>query len=293
MKQGDAASEPLTLLAADGYRLSACLYRARGEPMGNLVMAGATGVSQRFYRRFAEFASGQGYHVLTLDYRGVGGSKPASLRGFDMSFLDWGRLDLAAAVDFMDTGDLPLYWVGHSYGGHALGLLPNHDRITAAYCFATGAGWAGWMPALEAAKVRLLWNVVLPPIVAWKGCMAWSLLGMGEDLPLGIYRDWRRWCAHPHYFFDDPDMSEVTRRYADVRVPCVFANASDDWWALPRSRDAFIRGYRNMPLRTRNIEPGAGGIGHMGYFRPEASPLWADVTDFLRAHHVLAGGLRA
>ncbi|WNQ02454.1 hypothetical protein ROJ25_06300, partial [Pseudomonas aeruginosa] len=24
--------------------------------------------------------------------------------------------------------------------------------------------------------------------------MAWSLLGMGDDLPLGVYRDWKRWC---------------------------------------------------------------------------------------------------
>ena len=55
------------------------------------------------------------------------------------------------------------------------------------------------MPPGEALKVRLLWSCVLPAIVAAKGYMAWSVLGMGDDLPLGVYRDWKRWCRYPHY----------------------------------------------------------------------------------------------
>jgi predicted alpha/beta hydrolase len=34
---------------------------------------------------------------------------------------------------------VPLSYVGHSFGGHALGLLPNHDRVARAYLFAMGA----------------------------------------------------------------------------------------------------------------------------------------------------------
>jgi predicted alpha/beta hydrolase len=33
--------------------------------------------------------------VLTLDDRGVGLSRPTSLRGFEMDFRDWARLHLA------------------------------------------------------------------------------------------------------------------------------------------------------------------------------------------------------
>jgi predicted alpha/beta hydrolase len=148
--------DQLTLVADDGYRLAATHYSAQGNLKGNLIMAGATGVQQRFYRRFAEHASKQGFNVLTVDYRGIGESRPTSLKGFEMSYLDWGFRDLAAAVEHMDDGRTPLFWVGHSFGGHALGLLPNHHKITSAYCFGTGAGWAGWMPRLEAFKVRLL-----------------------------------------------------------------------------------------------------------------------------------------
>ncbi len=281
MRKADSARslsviDQLSLLTSDGYRIAATRYCAHGRLKGNLIMAGATGVQQRFYRRFAQHACARGFNVLTVDYRGVGDSSPKTLKGFEMSYLDWGFRDLAAAVEFMDDGRTPLFWVGHSFGGHALGLLPNHQKITAAYCFGTGAGWAGWMPRLEAIKVRFLWNCVLPLIVACKGYMAWSLLGMGDDLPLGVYKDWKRWCVHPHYFFDDPSMADVSRLYADVRLPCVFANAVDDLWAPPASRDAFIKGYRNATRTVRDLlpEPPQQPIGHMGSFRAASSELW-------------------
>ncbi|CAD5106189.1 alpha/beta hydrolase family protein [Zestomonas carbonaria] len=282
----DNRAENIVLTARDGYQLSAYRYAAHGEIKGNLIMAGATGVRQLFYRRFAEHAARRGFNVLTLDYRGIGESRPATLKGFHMSYLDWAYQDLAAAVDLLGQESLPLYWVGHSFGGHALGLLPNHDRIAACYSLGSGAGWSGWMPKTEAIKVRLLWTFILPVIVSWKGYMAWSLLGMGDDLPLGVYRDWKRWCTFPHYYFDDPDMAHVSERYAEVRTPCVFATSVDDPWAPPRSRDAFAKGYRNAPLVTRDLQPRHGDepIGHMGYFRANAQPLWDEILQWLLRH---------
>lgn len=277
---------PIELAALDGYPLAARRYQAIGVARGNVLMAGATGVPQRFYRPFAQFAASRGFNVLTLDYRGVGESRPPSLKGFEMAYLDWGRLDLAAAVGWLAREDLPLYWVGHSHGGQAIGLLPNHAAITACYSLGCGAGWTGWMGMTEALKVRLLWGAVLPLIVACKGYMAWSLLGMGADLPLGVYKDWKRWCAYPHYFFDDPAMAYLAENYASVSMPCLFAASEDDLWAPPRSRDAFIKGYCNAPVTTLDIPSCTYGapMGHMGYFHRSARPLWGEVLQWLHVH---------
>lgn len=98
---------------------------------------------------------------------------------------------------------------------------------------------------------------------------------MGEDLPLGVYRQWRRWCGFPRYFFDDPAMEHVTRGYANISAPIVAVNATDDRWAPPASRDAFMAGYRNAPWQGIDIDARTvGKLGHMGYFRPHAQPLW-------------------
>lgn len=274
--------ERTTLLASDGYSLAAMRFPASSPLRGHIVVAGATGVPQTFYARFAEHAATRGFTTLTFDYRGIGQSRPASLAGFEATFLDWARLDLAAAVEMMADATVPLFVVGHSFGGHALGLLPNHDQVAGCYVFAAGAGWHGWMALPERLRVQLLWKVLLPPLVRWKGYLPWSLLGMGEDLPLGVYRQWRRWCQYPHYFLDDPLVPKLREQCARVRAPIVGANALDDAWAPPRSRDAFLlNAYPNAHVESIEIDPrDFGPIGHVGYFRRNATPLWDRALDW-------------
>ncbi len=276
-----------TLTTADGFPITATVYPAAGALRSNLIVAGATGVPQGYYRRFAEFASARGHETMTLDYRGIGLSAPPTLRGFRMDYMDWARQDLAAAVDVMAGADVPLLMVGHSYGGHAFGLLPNHRQVAAFYTFATGAGWHGWMPPLERAKVWLMWNLIGPLSTRWKGYLPWRSMGMGEDLPLDVYRQWRRWCRFPRYFFDDPQARSMLGGFDAVRTPILAANALDDLWAQPRSRDAFMAGYRNTDWQTLDIDPvalGVGPIGHMGYFKAQAAPLWENSLRWLEVN---------
>ena len=290
-------TQTLTLLTMDGYPIAATLYHASGAPRGRIVMAGATGVPQRFYRRFAQFAAAQGYTTLTLDYRGIGQSRPPTLRGFRMDYRDWARLDLAAALAHVDQLPGPtdrLFVLGHSFGGHAFGLIPHPERVAGCYTFATGAGWHGWMPPLERVRVLAMWRVIGPVLTRWKGYLPWSMLGMGEDLPLDVYRQWRAWCRHPRYFFEDPLIAaEVTASFDRVRTPIVAANALDDHWAPPASRDAFMAGYRHASWRGIDIDPasaGIGPIGHMGYFRPQAEPLWRNALAWFESLPGSAGG---
>jgi predicted alpha/beta hydrolase len=276
----------VTLHAADGYRLQAMCYRPTGATSGQLIMAGATGVAQRVYSRFAQFAAEQGMTVWTLDYRGIGLSRPPSLRGFRMDYRDWARLDLAALLDHVaGQGAGPIWMVGHSYGGHAFGLLPGNERVQRFATFATGAGWHGWMPALERLRVLLLWRVVGPLLVRAHGYLAWSRLGMGEDLPRDVFFQWRHWCQWPRYFFDDPALPELAAEFARVRTPILAINASDDKWAPAASRDAFMAAYSSAQVHRLTIEPASLGmpsIGHMDYFRPQAASLWQQTLDWLQ-----------
>lgn len=280
----NSTGERQTLQAADGFSLTTYRFRPPGQAQARLVVAGATGVPQGFYRRFAAFAASRGFDVLTLDYRGIGESRPASDAEFQPDYRDWARLDLAAAIEAHHVSDLPLFLVGHSYGGHAIGLLPNHTRIAAAYTFGTGAGWHGWMPWRARWQARFLWRV-LGPLLTWRhGHLPGRLLGLGENLPLSIYRQWRRWCSYPRYFFDDPALPGLVDAFAAVRLPLIAANATDDDWALPRSRNVFFAHYSRAPLIGLDIRPadlGLRQIGHMGYFRASCQALWAPALDWL------------
>lgn len=269
--------------ASDGYTLGGRRYLPPSHTavQAKLIVASATGVPHGFYRRFAEYLAALGYAVLCFDYRGIGVSAPASLKGFEMNYLDWGRLDLSAAIDAIYDPALPLFIVGHSYGGQALGLTRNHDKVTACYTFGTGAGWSGYMPLPERLKVDVIWNLVFPFMARKDGYIAWSKFNMGEDLPMGVYRQWRKWCKSPEYFFADQDLAELHDQYAQVKTPIYAATALDDDWALPLSRHAFMKYYRNAPMQYVDFQAqdfALKKIGHMGYFKKDAVAIWDQVV---------------
>jgi len=268
--------------ATDGYVLYGRHYQC-DAPVGVVVIASATGVPQGFYQKFAQFAAANMFDVVTFDYRGIGESAPDNLRGFEMDYRDWARKDLQAVIETVSEFNLPVFLVGHSYGGHSLGLINNHHKVSAAYFMGAGAGWHGWMPKLEGLKVSFMWNVIAPVITRLKGYLGWSALGMGEDLPLGVYKQWKRWCSFPYYFFDDPTQPQMKQQFAEVKTLIKAATATDDKWAMPQSRDAFMQHYSEAELTKVDIEPSSAGlktIGHMGYFRSASAALWPDVIAF-------------
>jgi len=82
MSKESQPASPIALTAADGYKLTAVHCASAGRARGRLIVAGATVAPQRFYSHFAQFAARQGIAVWTLDYRGVGLSRPVNLRDF-------------------------------------------------------------------------------------------------------------------------------------------------------------------------------------------------------------------
>ena len=262
----------------DGTVIQSTHFEPSGPAHATILVGGATGVPQGFYARFAQFANERGYSVTTLDYRGVGLSAPKQLRGYEMNYLDWGRQDLAAALAATHDTSKPSYMIGHSYGGHALGLMPNHKLVDRFCTFGTGAGWAGYMPLIERIKVGIMWNVLGPISTPFLGYMPGKALGLGENLPIDVYRQWKRWCQSPNYFFSDPAVKDSLTDFAKVTTPIRAVNALDDLWAGTKSRDAFFANYSVAPIDRVTLDHKVIGqpMGHMGYFRKGREALWED-----------------
>lgn len=287
---GSQAPIEKTVRAADGYPVAMTLFPGASEAAPLLIVSNASGVPQGFYRRFALYAQQAGFNVVTFDYRGIGQSAPATLVNFPATMLDWGQLDFRAVLESVATPRRPALVVAHSFGGYALGLADRPQLLAAAYLFGVGAGWHGYMPRMEGLKVWTMWNLGFPLLTRWKGYAPWKLLGIGEDIPLGVHRQWRRWCSYRHFFFDDrqlqPQLGEV---FARLRLPITALNATDDLWAMPAARDALLPGYANAMITSRNVDPQPfGGLGHMGYFRQKAQPLWTEALHWLRQQAAIA-----
>lgn len=284
----DVFVDDIMVPANDGYMLGATLFLPRGGAKHTAVLINsATAVPRKIYRTFATYLSSLGSVVLTYDYRGVGGSRPASLSGFKATMSDWATLDAASTVSWMRGRykGLPLSVVGHSFGGQAIGLLPNNDMIARSLLIAAQAGHWGLMPPPEKYRVYALLNFLGRPITHLLGYTP-GKLGIGEDLPKGVFLQWSDWVMKRRYYYDDPTLAALTN-YGQYKGPLRALSFTDDPWATQAMVELLCSGFTAIKPEVLSITPQQAGvtkIGHFGFFRPEhRETLWKDAADWLLA----------
>ncbi|MHC2335328.1 alpha/beta hydrolase family protein [Bradyrhizobium sp. USDA 4454] len=292
----DVFSDDIVVPAADGYPLAATLFLPRGKKRRAVLINSATAVPRNFYRGFAGYLARRGAAVLTYDYRGTGDSrplaatglnKPKSLSGFQATMADWAALDTTAAVSWMRDryGDLPLGYVGHSFGGQALGLLANNTEIRRALLIAAQAAYWKLMASPERYRVVAFMNGIGLPLARTLGYVpAWA--GLGMDLPKGVFEQWRSWVMRERYLLDDPALAgreNFTKFKGKLRAFSI----TDDTWATRPAVELFCSAFTATSPEIISIRPADAGvskIGHFGFFRSDhRDTLWRGAAEWLEA----------
>ena len=275
----DVFSDDITVPATDGYPLAATLFLPRGAKRHAVLINSATAVPRKLYRGFAGYLAKRGCAVLTYDYRGTGDSRqqaltgynqPKSLVGFKASMSDWAAQDITAAVAWMRERykALPFAYVGHSFGGQALGLLPNNSEISRALFIAAQAGYWKLMASPERYRVYAMLNFVGRPLTRALGYMP-GKAGLGMDLPKDAFLQWVGWVMSPRYLFDDSrlerlaEFSEIPGRVARaLHVRRSLGDAARGRIAVlgiyldqARDRHGDAGRYRREPDRAHGILP--------------------------------------
>ncbi len=273
-------AEPVRITCSDGQVLRGHLVRATGPAAAlPVVLAPATGVRQQFYLHFAHWLAGHGHPVLVFDYRGIGQSRDGPLSTCRASLADWGALDQAAALDWLaqHTGAPQVLLLGHSAGGQMLGLLPNHQRVARLVGVSASSGWFGGMPRAFALKARLGLQLLLPLGTRLLGYAPASALGLGEDLPAAVARQWGQWCAAGGYARNAVRDPAVVDFHAQVRTPVTVLHAADDAIATAANVADLLRTWPGAPATTVRVRPadhGLRGLGHLDWFRRSHRSVW-------------------
>ena len=269
------------MVAADGFVLTGSHFEAPGSDTA-VIVHGATGVPHGFYSKLAQFFQATGWHAVTYDYRGIGASRPATLRGLQATMGDWGRLDIPAALHWVHETLAPrrVFFVGHSVGGQLMGLLEAPARVDAVVTVSSQSGYWRLQGGSWKWRTRLVVSAVIPLVTRLWGYFPWSWLAAGEDLPRGVALQWARWCRHPNYVLSDTALP--VDRYAAFEAPILAYSIDDDDWGTRASVDAMMAAYPNVErAHLRPAEHGIAGLGHMGYFRSRSSSLWPQARDWL------------
>lgn len=275
----------------DGFPLQGHLYGDPATAKAGLLIAPAMGVEQRYYAAFARWMASQGWLVLSFDYRGMGASRPEtmkhSLRGLDADIRTWAEHDAAAALSHLDQllgDDREIHWLGHSLGGQILGMLPNRSRVSRAVTVGCGSGY--WRENSLGLRryVWWLWYVIVPLALPVFGYFPGRKLRKVGDLPRGVMAQWRRWCLDREYMMGEGGEA-LKRQYAALRVPMLSLAFTDDEFMSRRNTESLHGFYAGARPELRRIAPkdvGERRIGHFGFFRDRFErSLWPQVSAWL------------
>lgn len=279
----------IQILTKDGIALSSLiLLPEHGHIKGVVQFHAGTVVKKEYYQKFGRYIADQGYAVVLFDYRGVGESKPNSLRGFKASILDWGIHDATAVLDYIqkEFPNLPIHMVAHSMGGQIIGLMHNWQLLDKILVLASSSGnWHNFQPRYRK-KVKWSTTFTFPIMLPLLGYVP-GYFGLGADWPKGVALDWwsnsRSNGLMAHHLSAQLDKSFY--KEIDTRIDAWFF--TDDHMATDLTVPNFQKSYPAADVRTKVISPESVGlvrIGHFGIFKEFTKDvLWSDVIQLLQA----------
>ena len=281
----DYVETTLTLRSPDGVERSVTLF-AHEKPQACVIVSNAYGVPARFYAAFARELASRGFAVLTHDYRGVG-EDIAELRASRARMQDIPERDLPEAIAHVREKypGLPLILVGHSFGGHAVELMPGNDAVDGIVMVAAHAGY-WWNERIRRNPFLWLWLSVIVPIIGrLLGYVPGRAVGFTWSIATTMWSQWAGWISKRGYFFDDPGL-DATRRAARITAPTLVVHITDDEWASEEAMQRMSDDFPNADVTQRHVSPsefGLPAIGHLGFFRPQNAVAWPIIFDYVVA----------
>lgn len=287
-----APGEPFKEHATDGFTLGGFTWRhALSDSRRPVVIINAaTSVRCRHYSRFADYLFANGFDVITYDYRGIGESRPASLKGLRASWSDWGALDFEAMLKRAqrEFPGQPIDVVGHSFGGCAAGLGASGHMIRR--LVTVGAQFAYWRDYAPAHRWRMFgkWHLVMPLMTLLCGYFPGKRLGWLEDTPAGVVRDWSMPTAHYEKRPSGRVLHAKSGRlpFSSVTAQNLAISISDDPYGTIPAIERLLGYFTNSTNAHLRITPeviGEKEVGHFAFFRsPYQATLWPIALSWLQ-----------
>lgn len=280
--------ESLNIICNDGYNLSARFYQTQQKTCNlPILLCPATGITQAFYHAFAEWLVLQDYDVLSFDYRGIGDSLHGPLKNCKASIQDWGVLDIPAAIDALifKTKKDKVLLIGHSAGGQLLGIVPNFDKVAKVVAVSGSSGYVKGLKGRTKLMAPVMFNFIFPISNMLKGYGTTKILGMGENLPKNVAKQWAQFCHKPGYVKNAIGKTIFEDYHQLILCPITALWASDDEIATQANVNDLLSLYPNSEKKAYELKPSELGhiqIGHMLMFKKSHQNIWPIIANELK-----------
>ena len=274
----------IKITAKDGILLHTTEFLPKHSNGSVILMCGAVGARRKYYADFAEWLAEAGFVVYTFDYRGIGDSRPKSLKGFDAKMQDWGNLDLDAMIRFIKKkwGREELICFCHSMGGQIIGLAKASIYIDRVVMIGSQKPYWWLYPLPFRLKLFASIFFAMPVLSYFYGYFPGKKFKLFSDLPKGVALEWAKWCRSRNALFD----YHFLGFYNYLQVPLLAWSFSDDEIAPKNTLDELLKFYPKTTVTRIHSQPsdiGVNSIGHFGFFRKKfEQTLWIKVLGWLK-----------
>jgi predicted alpha/beta hydrolase len=270
----------ITIIAQDGYPLSALLGEPEQITRGTIVISAATGIRKEFYLNFARFLQENGYRILLYDYRGIGESATGDIKASPVYMHEWGTKDMNAILNYLtlNCGFKEIIWLGHSIGAQLVGLLEKKDCVSRVISVNAAVGYWGFFPFPMKIVVWFLWHIIGPLLIKIYGYGVMKKIGWGENLPRNVILEWRSWCTSKTYYMDFLKHRLKASCFYSFTIPITAIYTSDDYIANDKTAPLMQQFFPNAPYNLIKLDVSrytVHKVGHTGIFRKRFSrDLW-------------------
>lgn len=286
-KEKNMSITTFQIQARDGYNLTCTYFEALGfEPAKEQVIMiyPAVGVKRGFYAPLAKYLSQYGFHVYTIDYRGMGDSGDPKL--VTDGLYTWATLDMNALQMFVTEKhkNADFHIIGHSGGGWLLGFIKPMQKLKSLILLNVGDGYYNSFPFPKNIQIYVSWKFLIPSAIKKYGILPTSKHYYGMPLPKNIALDWANYGLKKD-FIEDSSLNPRGLYLSSYNVPKLAISFSDDEVLGLKSVQSILAKLDSNELQHVHIHPkeiGEKEIGHFGFLKPgQRKKLWPMLVEWI------------
>ncbi|MEM6725817.1 MAG: alpha/beta fold hydrolase [Bacteroidota bacterium] len=230
-------AQKIHIQLSDGVSTEVTLFE-HAAPKALILLFTAMGVEARYYKPFATALSEVGYHVVSMDYRGNGGSSVRPSRSVNYGYETIVTIDYAEVIEQMHQQfpQLPILYLGHSLGGQLCSLsaarFPGMAKglIQVACC----SVYYKCFPGQE----RSAWFAtrIFDKIARLRGFFPGNLVGFAGKESMNVMQDWCTQGKTGRYDLANSDFDYETA-LSNLKIPLLAIGVANDYLAPTPARE--------------------------------------------------------
>ncbi|MFF0777718.1 alpha/beta fold hydrolase [Streptomyces sp. NPDC003720] len=285
---GDVWRIPLSGRAGDGPAGGPCVAALvtvpRTAPRAVVLLWPALAVTASYYAPFAGELAARGIAVVVADLRGQGHSRPRAGRAtrygyHELAVRDWPVV--VGAVRERFGGEVPLFLLGHSFGGQVSALYAAREPKGVDGLVTVAAGSVDHRGFSGAARLRVLAGTQFISVISalwgyWPG----HRLGFGGRQPARLMRDWARISRTGRFRPSGADF-DYEAAFGGVTLPVLAVSVAGDRLAPPSAVDRLCAKLSSAEVERWHYQPPAGDRSDHVRWARSGADIAARISDWV------------